>query len=236
MEEKLNILLVEDDPNFGLILRDYLTLKGYNVTLSRDGIHGLNDFKSNDFALCVLDVMMPRKDGYSLARQIKEINPSMPIIFLTAKSLKEDMVKGYEAGADDYIIKPFDSEVLELKVQAILNRQKHTGKKEDIPEEMDIGKFRLNTMLRIMEYNDGEDYKERKLSPKENALLIMLAMNMNRLVTRKDALLKIWKEDNYFTARSMDVYLAKLRKYIAPDPNLEIVNIHGEGFRLVHRG
>ena len=233
MEEKLNILLVEDDPNFGLILRDYLTLKGYNVTLSRDGIHGLNDFKSNDFALCILDVMMPRKDGYSLARQIKEINPSMPIIFLTAKSLKEDMVKGYEAGADDYIIKPFDSEVLELKVQAILNRQKHTGKKEEIPEEMNIGKFRLNTMLRIMEYDDGQ---ERKLSPKENALLIMLALNMNRLVTRKDALLKIWKEDNYFTARSMDVYLAKLRKYIALDPNLEIVNIHGEGFRLVNRG
>ncbi|MCC5916284.1 MAG: response regulator transcription factor [Cryomorphaceae bacterium] len=232
MEEKLNVLLVEDDPNFGLILRDYLTIKGYEVTLSRDGIHGLNDFKSNDFALCILDVMMPRKDGYSLAKQIKEINPQMPIIFLTAKSLKEDMIKGYEAGADDYIIKPFDSEVLELKIQAILNRQSHVGKKEDIPEEMEIGKFKLNTQLRIME-KDGD---ERKLSPKENALLILLALNMNRLVTRKDALLKIWKEDNYFTARSMDVYLAKLRKYIAPDPNLEIVNIHGEGFRLVNRG
>jgi DNA-binding response OmpR family regulator len=231
MDEKKNVLLVEDDPNFGLILRDYLTIKGYDVTLSRDGIHGLNDFKSKDYSICILDVMMPRKDGISLAKQIKKINPHMPIIFLTAKSLKEDMIKGYEAGADDYIIKPFDSEVLELKIQAIINRQKVDGVKEDIPEEMEIGKFKLNTQLRIME-KDGE---ERKLSPKENALLVMLAMNMNRLVTRKDALLKIWKEDNYFTARSMDVYLAKLRKYIALDPNLEIVNIHGEGFRLVNR-
>ncbi len=231
MDEKKNVLLVEDDPNFGLILRDYLTIKGYDVTLSRDGIHGLNDFKSKDYNICILDVMMPRKDGISLAKQIKKINPNMPIIFLTAKSLKEDMIKGYEAGADDYIIKPFDSEVLELKIQAIINRQKIDGTKEDIPEELEIGKFKLNTQLRIME-KDGE---ERKLSPKENALLVMLAMNMNRLVTRKDALLKIWKEDNYFTARSMDVYLAKLRKYIALDPNLEIVNIHGEGFRLVNR-
>lgn len=231
MEEKKSVLLVEDDPNFGLILRDYLTIKGYDVTLARDGIHGLNDFKSKDYNICILDVMMPRKDGISLAKQIKEINPNMPIIFLTAKSLKEDMIKGYEAGADDYIIKPFDSEVLELKIQAIINRQKTDGKQEEIPEEMEIGKFKLNTQLRIME-KDGE---ERKLSPKENALLVLLALNMNRLVTRKDALLKIWKEDNYFTARSMDVYLAKLRKYITPDPNLEIVNIHGEGFRLVNR-
>ncbi|MCH8546820.1 MAG: response regulator transcription factor [Cryomorphaceae bacterium] len=213
------------------MLRDYLTIKGYDVTLARDGIHGLNDFKSKDYNICILDVMMPRKDGISLAKQIKEINPNMPIIFLTAKSLKEDMIKGYEAGADDYIIKPFDSEVLELKIQAIINRQKTDGKQEEIPEEMEIGKFKLNTQLRIME-KDGE---ERKLSPKENALLVLLALNMNRLVTRKDALLKIWKEDNYFTARSMDVYLAKLRKYITPDPNLEIVNIHGEGFRLVNR-
>lgn len=231
MEERKSVLLVEDDPNFGLILRDYLTIKGYDVTLARDGIHGLNDFKSKDYNICILDVMMPRKDGISLAKQIKEINPNMPIIFLTAKSLKEDMIKGYEAGADDYIIKPFDSEVLELKIQAIINRQKTDGKQEEVPEEMEIGKFKLNTQLRIME-KDGE---ERKLSPKENALLVLLALNMNRLVTRKDALLKIWKEDNYFTARSMDVYLAKLRKYITPDPNLEIVNIHGEGFRLVNR-
>jgi two-component system OmpR family response regulator len=231
MNNQNNILLVEDDPNFGLILRDYLSIKGYNVTLSRDGIHGLNDFKSNDYALCILDIMMPRKDGITLAKQIKEINPKMPIIFLTAKSLKEDMIKGYEAGADDYVIKPFDSEVLELKIQAILNRQIQTGQMEEIPEKMNFGKYELDTQLRILTLN-GE---ERKLSPKENYLLILLAQNLNKLVTRKDALLKIWKEDNYFTARSMDVYLAKLRKYIADDPDLEIVNIHGEGFRLVHR-
>lgn len=231
MNNDTNILLVEDDPNFGLILRDYLTIKGYNVTLSRDGIHGLNDFKSNDYALCILDVMMPRKDGITLAKQIKEIDAQMPIIFLTAKSLKEDMIKGYEAGADDYIIKPFDSEVLELKVQAILNRQLQSGQREEIPENLEFGGFVLDTQLRILTYNG----KERKLSPKENSLLILLALNLNRLVTRKDALLKIWKEDNYFTARSMDVYLAKLRKYLLDDPSLEIVNIHGEGFRLVHR-
>lgn len=231
MNNQNNILLVEDDPNFGLILRDYLSIKGYNVTLSRDGIHGLNDFKSNDYALCILDIMMPRKDGITLAKQIKEINPKMPIIFLTAKSLKEDMIKGYEAGADDYVIKPFDSEVLELKIQAILNRQIQTGQMEEIPEKMTFGKYELDTQLRILTIN-GE---ERKLSPKENYLLILLALNLNKLVTRKDALLKIWKEDNYFTARSMDVYLAKLRKYIAEDTDLEIVNIHGEGFRLVHR-
>ena len=225
------ILLVEDDPNFGTVLRDYLTLNDFDVTLAKDGLEGLILFKNDDYDICILDVMMPRKDGFSLAKDIRAKNTDVPIVFLTAKTMKEDALKGYQAGADDYLNKPFDSEVLLYKINAILQRkQKDSNENNDIIE-FDIGKFHLNTNLRHLTF-DGE---VQKLSPKESKLLRLLALHKNDLMPRELALTKIWRDDNYFTSRSMDVYIAKLRKYLKLDENVEIVNIHGEGFRLIEK-
>lgn len=231
MENK-KILLVEDDPNFGTILKDYLILNDYDVTLAKDGLEGLIVFKNNDFDLCILDVMMPRKDGFTLAKDIRLINQEIPIIFLTAKTMKQDVLKGYESGADDYLNKPFDSEVLLYKMKAIMQR-KGTGKEEtEDVFEFNIGKFHFNSKLRQLSFNGEESIK---LSPKEGKLLKMLAEHKNDLMSRELALTKIWRDDNYFTSRSMDVYIAKLRKYLRPDENVEILNIHGEGFRLIDK-
>lgn len=224
------VLLVEDDPNFGTILKDYLALNDYKVTLGKDGLEGLVLFKNNDYDLCILDVMMPRKDGFSLAKDIRAINADIPIIFLTAKTMKEDVLKGYESGADDYLNKPFDSEVLLYKMKAILQRKKKDVVAEEEIVEYTIGRFHLNSKLRHLSL-DGDT--PVKLSPKECKLLVMLAQFKNDLMPRELALTKIWRDDNYFTSRSMDVYIAKLRKYLKPDPNVEIINIHGEGFRLI---
>ncbi|MEY8860968.1 response regulator transcription factor [Tenacibaculum singaporense] len=224
------ILLVEDDPNFGTVLKDYLALNDYNVTHAKDGIDGLIMFKNAEYDLCILDVMMPRKDGFSLAEDIRATNKEIPIIFLTAKTLKEDVLKGYQVGADDYLNKPFDSEVLLHKIKAILQR-KETEKTNDSDEfEFKIGAFNFNSKLRHLTYKGGE---AQKLSPKESKLLRMLAIHKNDLMPRELALTKIWRDDNYFTSRSMDVYIAKLRKYLKSDENVEILNIHGEGFRLI---
>lgn len=225
------ILLVEDDTNFGLVLKDYLEINNFEVTLARDGIMGLNLFKSNDYDIIVLDVMMPKKDGFSLAADIRAIDKVTPIIFLTAKALKEDVIKGYQSGADDYVIKPFDSEILLHKIYALLNRKEIDNKESEIPEVLTAGNCTINTRLRELKIFD----KAKTLSPKEIALLALLFKNKNDLVKRTDALLKIWKDDSYFTARSMDVYMAKIRKYIKEDPTLEIINIHGEGFRLIEK-
>lgn len=224
------ILLVEDDPNFGTVLKDYLMLNDYSVSHAKDGLEGLIMFKNDEFDLCILDVMMPRKDGFSLAKDIRTTNTDVPIVFLTAKTMKEDVLKGYESGADDYLNKPFDSEVLLHKIKAILQRKEIDNSTDDEKHEFQIGKFFLNSKLRHLSF-DGED--PRKLSPKENKLLKMLAIHLNDLMPRELALTKIWRDDNYFTSRSMDVYIAKLRKYLKPDPNVEIINIHGEGFRLI---
>ncbi len=224
------ILLVEDDPNFGIVLKDYLSISNYHVTHAKDGLEGLIEFKNNDFDLCILDVMMPRKDGFSLAEDIRKKNKEIPIIFLTAKTMKEDILKGYKAGADDYLNKPFDSEVLLYKINAILQRKDKDKDAEDEMFEFEIGSFFLNSKLRQLTQNGGEPIK---LSPKENKLLKMLALYKNDLMPRELALTKIWRDDNYFTSRSMDVYIAKLRKYLKQDPSVEIINIHGEGFRLV---
>jgi DNA-binding response OmpR family regulator len=229
MENK-RILLVEDDPNFGNILRDYLSLNDFEVTLAKDGLEGFVFFKNNDYDLCILDVMMPRKDGFSLAKDIRKQNTQIPIIFLTAKTMKEDVLKGYQAGADDYLTKPFDSEVLLYKIKAIFQRKESEIGKSEEEFEFEIGSFYLNSKLRQLIYKGGEP---QKLSPKENKLLKMLAQHKNDLMPRELALTKIWRDDNYFTSRSMDVYIAKLRKYLGKDENVEIVNIHGEGFRLV---
>jgi len=224
------ILLVEDDPNFGTVLKDYLALHDYNVTHAKDGIEGLIEFKNNDFDMCILDVMMPRKDGFSLAADIRVTNKEIPIIFLTAKTMKEDVLKGYQVGADDYLNKPFYSEVLLFKMKAILQRKESDSNKESDEFEFNIGKFFFNSKLRHLSYDGGEN---QKLSPKESKLLKMLAVHKNDLMPRELALTKIWRDDNYFTSRSMDVYIAKLRKYLRLDAHVEIVNIHGEGFRLV---
>jgi len=226
------ILLVEDDPNFGTVLKDYLALNDYNVTHAKDGIEGLIMFKNNDFDLCILDVMMPRKDGFSLAQDIRSKNKEIPIIFLTAKTLKEDVLKGYQVGADDYLNKPFDSEVLLFKIKAILQRKESDTSAENQQFEFNIGGFFFNSKLRHLSV--GED-EPQKLSPKESKLLRMLALHKNDLMPRELALTKIWRDDNYFTSRSMDVYIAKLRKYLKNDDTVEILNIHGEGFRLVDK-
>ena len=226
------ILLVEDDPNFGTVLKDYLAINDYNVTHAKDGIEGLIMFKNNDFDLCILDVMMPRKDGFSLAQDIRSSNKEIPIIFLTAKTLKEDVLRGYQVGADDYLNKPFDSEVLLFKIKAILQRKESDTSAEDEQFEFEIGSFFFNSKLRHLSVGENEP---QKLSPKESKLLKMLALHKNDLMPRELALTKIWRDDNYFTSRSMDVYIAKLRKYLKLDESVEILNIHGEGFRLVDK-
>ena len=228
--ENKKILLVEDDPNFGSILKDYLILNDFEVTLAKNGMEGFEKFKKDTFDLCILDVMMPYKDGYTLAKEIREKNKDVPIIFLTAKSMKDDVLKGYKVGADDYLNKPFDSEVLLMKIKAIIQRKSSEVKADATKFEFNIGNFHLNSKLRFLTYKDQEPIK---LSPKENELLKMLAIYENDLMPRELALTKIWRDDNYFTSRSMDVYIAKLRKYLKQDEDVEILNIHGEGFRVV---
>ncbi len=230
---KNRVLLVEDDPNFGAVLKDYLSLNDYNVTLAKDGIEGLIMFRNGEYDICILDVMMPRKDGFSLAKDIRGNNLDVPIIFLSARAMKEDILKGYQAGADDYLIKPFDSEVLLYKIKAILQRKEVEKSTKDIDAEQfefTIGKFHLNSKLRFLTFDKNQP---TKLSPKENKLLKLLILHKNDLMPRELALTKIWRDENYFTSRSMDVYIAKLRKYLREDPNVRILNIHGEGFRLV---
>jgi len=227
------ILLVEDDPNFGIVLKDYLGLNDYHVTHAKDGIEGLIMFKNNSYDLCILDVMMPRKDGFSLAQDIRATDKEVPIIFLTAKTLKEDVLKGYSVGADDYLNKPFDSEVLLYKIKAILQRKDSDKSSDSEQYEFVIGKFSFNSKLRHLSI--GKKGEPHKLSPKESKLLRMLAIHKNDLMPRELALTKIWRDDNYFTSRSMDVYIAKLRKYLKADEHVEILNIHGEGFRLLEK-
>jgi len=230
--KKLHILLVEDDPNFGNVLRDYLELNDYEVTLAKDGLEGFVLFKNNDYDLCILDVMMPRKDGFSLAEDIRRTNTQVPIIFLTAKTMKEDVLRGYQVGADDYLTKPFDSEVLLYKIKAIFQRKENEFIKEEEDIFFTVGSFQLNSKLRQLTYKNEAP---QKLSPKENKLIKMLMQHKNDLMPREMALIKIWRDDNYFTSRSMDVYIAKLRKYLSLDDKVEIINIHGEGFRLVEK-
>ena len=224
---KTKILLVEDEKNFGMLLRDYLTMNGFMVVHCEDGVQGFETFKSETFDLCIVDVMMPKKDGFTLSTEIKAINKNIPLIFLTARSMREDVVKGYMIGADDYMIKPFDSEILLFKIRAILNRHSTATNENDFLHE--IGQFKFNAKLRILK-NSSEI--EVKLSPKEAALLNLLCQHKNDVLPREKALKQIWTDDNYFTARSMDVYIVKLRKYLAADHSIEISNLHGNGYSL----
>lgn len=224
-----NILLVEDDLNFGAVLNDFLKLHSYNVILAKNGIEGLEKFKKNQFGLCILDVMLPFKDGFTLGKEIREIDKDVPVFFLTAKTLKDDVLKGYKIGADDYLTKPFDSDILLLKIKSIFKRKKLNATQENIEFEFQFADFKFNSKLRTLQFQSEPSVK---LSPKENGLLRMLLNHLNDLMPRELALVKIWNDDNYFTSRSMDVYIAKIRKYLSKDPRVEIENIHGEGFRM----
>jgi len=225
---KPKILLCEDDTNLGMVLKNYLELNDYDVVLERDGRLGLAAFQREKIDICLLDVMMPNMDGFAVAEEIRDINPDVPLFFLSAKTMKEDIIQGYKLGADDYITKPFDSDVLLLKIKAILKRNEETHR-EEVNAEFDMGKYHFNPRLRELTI----DGKINVLSPKENELLKMLCEHKNDLLTRESALKKIWGSDTYFNGRSMDVYIAKLRKYLKEDDQIEIVNIHGNGFRLV---
>jgi len=224
----VRIFLVEDDLSFGSVLKSYLELTDYTVDWVDDGKYALDHFRKGVFDICILDVMLPHVDGFTIAGEIRKMNPSVPVIFLTAKKLKEDVLKGYGAGGDDYVTKPFDTDILLAKIKAIIQRRDLKDGTKDIYE---IGKLIFNSRLRTL--NIGE--QEVKLSPKEAQLLEMLANNPNALISREMALKKIWGSDDYFTARSMDVYVTKLRKYLSEDPNLVIKNIHGAGFQLIIR-
>jgi two-component system, OmpR family, response regulator len=225
---KAKILLVEDDPNFGNVLKNYLELQGYDVHLRRDGVEGLDAFQTKKYDLCILDVMMPKMDGFTLATQIREINKQVPIIFLTAKGMKEDMLKGYRAGADDYLTKPFDTEVLLHKIDVTLRRSLGITELED-QTSFKVGKYMFDYKMRTI--SDGEG--SNTLSPKEAELLRLLCIHINDLLPRQKALKLIWGDDNYFNGRSMDVFVTRLRKYLKNDPSIEINTLHGKGIRLM---
>jgi DNA-binding response OmpR family regulator len=225
-KKSMKIFLVEDDLSFGSVLKSYLEINDFSVDLVDDGKYAVDQFRKGAFDLCILDVMLPHVDGFTIASEIRSMNSTIPIIFLTAKKLKEDLLKGYGVGADDYITKPFDTDILLCKIKAIISRRDMQDGTRDIYE---IGNYIFNSKLRTLTI--GND--EKKLSPKEGQLLEMLAMAPNSLVTREAALKKIWGTDDYFTARSMDVYVTKLRKYLGDDPAIALKNIHGAGFQLV---
>jgi two-component system, OmpR family, response regulator len=226
---KPRILLVEDDPNLSMVLQDYLEMINYDITLCRNGKEGLDMFRSGSFNLCILDIMMPVMDGFTLAEEIKKIDEQIPIVFLTAKSLKEDRIKGFRLGCDDYIMKPFSTEELSLRIQAILKRCLAQANNQKVEEPVfEIGKYSFdhkNMILRV-------EGNERVLTRKENALLKLLYENRNKLLTRETALKSVWGNDDYFIGRSMDVFIAKLRKYLQDDPYIFITNVHGTGFKL----
>ena len=228
--ERNKILIVEDDPNLGKILLEYLEAKNYNVSLAIDGEDGFKKFLENqEWDVVLLDVMMPKKDGFSLARDIRKVNQDIPIIFLTAKSQKDNIIKAFNLGADDYLTKPFSIEELIARIRAIMKR---------IPKKIDnilTDKFKLSTYQFIHNQNlliDNQN-REYKLTTKENELLKLFCENVNKKVNRNTALIKIWGDDSYYNARSMDVYIAKLRKYLKSDPKIEIKTIHGHGFKLL---
>lgn len=225
----IKLLVAEDDPNLGMILKAYLTQKGYTVFLAVDGQQAIDAFKENDIDACVLDIMMPIKDGFTVAKDIRKMDNRVPIIFLTAKNLESDKLKGFEIGADDYVTKPFSMEELLARINATIRRSF-----DDNRPENNIFKIGLYTF----DYNHQElsfQGESQRLTSKESELLRLFCVNMNRLIDRNSTLQKIWKDDSYFAARSMDVYITKLRKYLKNDPHVQIVNVHGVGFKLTQK-
>jgi DNA-binding response OmpR family regulator len=228
MKRKTNILLVEDDKNLGFVTKDFLTMSGYQVNLQEDGAKGLEAFQKYSFNLCLLDVMLPIKDGFELAQEIRKSDENVPIIFLTAKSLKEDTIKGLKIGADDYITKPFSTEELLLRIQAVLKRTLKPSFFDTEQIVFKIGQFTFNYSNMLLK----SDRNEQKLTKTEAAVLKLLCQNKNKVLRREDALTTIWGENDYFMGRSMDVYITKLRKFLRQDGSLSIVNIHNIGFKL----
>lgn len=227
MDEQMHILLCEDDENLGMLLREYLQAKGFDTELCQDGDAGFRSFMKGKFDICVLDVMMPKKDGFTLAKEIRQINAEVPIIFLTAKTLKADILNGFKIGGDDYITKPFSMEELVFRIEAILRRVH--GNKNTEQTNFQIGKFFFDTQKQTLKIDDTTT----KLTTKECDLLKLLCEHANEILQRDFALKTIWVDDNYFNARSMDVYITKLRKHLRADPDVEIINIHGKGYKLI---
>ena len=225
------ILLVEDDPNLGLLLQDYLQLKGkFEVILCKDGEEGLRTFTKHNFDLLILDVMMPRKDGFTLGKDIRRINEKVPIIFATAKGMIEDKTQAFNLGGDDYITKPFRIEELLLRINALLKRANNSEKSEEEKQtHFKIGNYEFDFTTQVISIGDSH----QKLSTKEAELLRLLCLRKNEVLTREEALLNIWHDDNYFNGRSMDVFLSKIRKYLKDDPAVEIINVHGRGYKLL---
>jgi len=228
MEDKRRIFLCEDDENLGMLLREYLQVKGFVVDLFPDGELGVKNFPKEKYDLCILDVMMPKKDGFALAEEIRSINTEVPVIFLTAKTMKEDILEGFKIGADDYISKPFSMEELLMRVEAILRRV--STKKPSKESIHVIGKFSFDPQKQVLTGGKGGSVR---LTTKESDLLGLLCENVNQVLERNYALKKIWGVVDYFNARSMDVYITKLRKLLKDDPDLEIMNIHGKGYKLI---
>lgn len=226
--EKIKVLLAEDDENLGSLLREYLVAKKYDTDWFRNGEDAYKNFVKRHYDLCILDIMMPVKDGYTLAKEIRLTNIDVPIIFLTAKSQKEDVLEGFKAGCDDYITKPFSMEELIYRMEAVLRRTNKMGKL-NTQQVFNIGDYVFDTEKQILKNGD----QTQKLTTKETDLLKLLCLNKNSILERNFALKAIWIDDNYFNARSMDVYIAKLRKYLKDDPSVEIINIHGKGFKLI---
>lgn len=229
--EKTKVLLVEDDPNLGNLLKEYLEAKGFSTTLAINGKQGYDVFSKDKFGICILDVMMPVKDGITLAKEIRAIDTNVPIVFLTAKSMKEDTIEGFNAGADDYITKPFSMEELLVRIKAILRRTEHKPSLETEQSEFKIGKYKFNYKHQTLELKGAAT--PQKLTTKEADLLKLLCLNANNILDRNFALKSIWQDDNYFSGRSMDVYIAKLRKYLKEDSSVELINVHGKGFKLL---
>lgn len=225
---KTRILLAEDDENLGSLLKEYLNIKGYETELYPDGNKAFKGFIKEHYDLCILDIMMPEKDGFTVAKEIRLINSDIPIIFLTAKSHKEDVLEGFTIGADDYITKPFSMEELLSRIEAILRRTKH-GLDDDSRDVFQLGNYVFETKKQLLTHGT----KVQKLTTKESELLKLLCTNKNRVLERNFALRTIWIDDNYFNARSMDVYITKLRKYLKEEPSIEIINVHGKGYKLI---
>ncbi len=227
--EKIKVLLVEDDPNLGSLLKEYLDAKGYSTVLAVNGKQGYDVFSKDKFGICILDVMMPIKDGFTLAKEIRAIDINIPIVFLTAKSMKEDALEGFTIGADDYITKPFSMEELLMRIKAILRRTDNKSVKNTDQEEFKIGKYKFDYKHQVLDLNGAQ----HKLTTKEAELLKLLCLHENDVLDRNFALKSIWNDDNYFNGRSMDVYIAKLRKYLKEDTAVELINVHGKGFKLL---
>jgi two-component system, OmpR family, response regulator len=230
-KEKIKILLAEDDANLGLIVKESLDDRGYLTTLCKNGDEAMIAFRNSNYDLCLLDVMMPIKDGFTLAKEIRALNPTIPIIFLTAKSMKEDVIDGFKLGADDYITKPFSFEELLLRIQAILRRTSAAQSEETVSQQniFSLGSYTFDYQHQLLTYNGVK----QKLTSKEADVLRLLCTHMNNVLDRQFALKSIWGDDSYFNARSMDVYIAKIRKYLNKDERIEIINVHGKGFKLI---